>query len=124
MTDILVTYDFHKNHGLILDKEFYNKKGLSGIINTGNKCYSNSILQCLSHTLKLTDYFLSNKYQNDNIESNFRKKKSLFLDCCIKIYYLIYGNLMNLNVLITFMIKFYYFYQNIIIINNMIRMNF
>lgn len=67
-----IEYDFHTNHQLILEKEFYIKKGLSGLINTGNKCYSNSILHCLMHTLKLTDYMLSNKLKNDSIECNLK----------------------------------------------------
>lgn len=78
-----MTYNYHHNHDLKLSKEFYIKKGLSGIINSGNKCYSNSIIQCLSHTLKLTDYFLSNGYKNDYMESNFRKKK----ECLFSIIY-------------------------------------
>jgi ubiquitin carboxyl-terminal hydrolase 8 len=70
-----IQYDFHTNHELVLDKEFYYRKGLSGLINTGNKCYSNSILHCLSHTLKLTDYFLSNKLRKDAVECDLSKKK-------------------------------------------------
>lgn len=79
-----ISYNFHKNHDLILDKECYLKKGLSGIINTGNKCYSNSIIQCLSHTLKLTDYFLSKKYRSDYVESNFRRKKEYLFSVVYK----------------------------------------
>ena len=67
-----IQYDFYKNHKLVLDKKIYYKKGLSGIINIGNKCYSNSIIQCLSHTIKLTDYFLSCKFKQDVVESHFR----------------------------------------------------
>jgi ubiquitin C-terminal hydrolase len=68
-------YDFHSNHDLSLNKNFFKTKGLSGIINTMNKCYSNSIIQCLSHTLKFTDFMLSNKLQNEIIESNLKSKK-------------------------------------------------
>lgn len=43
----------------------YNRRGLSGIVNLGNTCYINSAIQCLSHTLPLTDYFLKKKWEND-----------------------------------------------------------
>ena len=55
----------------------YNDKGLSGIVNMGNTCYINSAIQCLSHTLDLTDYFLTKKWETDvNCEykyNNFAK---------------------------------------------------
>jgi ubiquitin C-terminal hydrolase len=40
-------------------------KGLCGIANLGNTCWVNSILQCLSNTPGLRNYFLSNSYIND-----------------------------------------------------------
>lgn len=58
-------YDFHKNYELCIKKDVYKNKGLCGIINLGNKCYIDSILQCLSNSLKLTDYLLSGKYKED-----------------------------------------------------------
>lgn len=66
-------YDFHTNYNLKIKKEIYKTKGLSGLVNCGNKCYLNSIVQCLSNSLLLTDYIISNKYKED---LNIKKHKN------------------------------------------------
>ena len=66
-------YDFHKYYELKLQKSSYINKGLCGLLNIGNKCYMNSILQCLFHSLKLTDYILSVDYKQDLVS---RKQKN------------------------------------------------
>lgn len=65
MESLDIEYDYHRNYQLILNKKIYMTKGLCGLLNLGNKCYLNSILQCLFATLKMSDYFLSGKYKED-----------------------------------------------------------
>jgi ubiquitin C-terminal hydrolase len=48
----------------LLHNKLYSN-GLCGIANIGNTCWISSILQCLSHTNVLKDYFLSNAYKED-----------------------------------------------------------
>jgi len=73
--DYKYDYDFHTNHEIILPMSKYKGKGLCGLINLGNKCFLNSILACLSNTVKLTDYFLSCKYKKDDPEQLNKRKK-------------------------------------------------
>jgi ubiquitin carboxyl-terminal hydrolase 8 len=65
MEHVNFEYDFHKHYKLALKKTSYMGKGLSGLLNLGNKCFMNSILQCLSNNVKLTDYMISGKAAQD-----------------------------------------------------------
>jgi ubiquitin C-terminal hydrolase len=51
------------------------KSGRIGLKNIGNLCYFNSVLQCLSNTIDLTKYFLSNIYIKEIRQNNFVEGK-------------------------------------------------
>lgn len=69
-------YDFHKHYELLIKKDAYKSHGLCGLVNVRNTCFINSVIQCLSNTLKLSDYILSGKYKDD--ESFQNKSKPSF----------------------------------------------
>ena len=57
----------------------YCSGGITGLQNLGNTCYINCVMQCLSHTLELTDIFLTNQF-NSSLCSGMSAK----LACTVK----------------------------------------
>ncbi|XP_003386358.1 PREDICTED: ubiquitin carboxyl-terminal hydrolase 8-like [Amphimedon queenslandica] len=53
------------NKEIILQPEVPKLGGLIGLKNSKNSCYLNAVLQCVSHTTKLTDYFLSGEAKKE-----------------------------------------------------------
>ena len=70
----------------------YDKPTLIGLNNIGSTCYKNSVLQCLSQTHDLTNYFLKEENKEKIINNNIAKKNNGELQLC-PIYYDLIKNL-------------------------------
>ena len=48
-----------------LSSELFSGPSLTGIANMGNTCFMSSIVQCLSNTVEVRDFFLGGQYKRD-----------------------------------------------------------
>ncbi|XP_056135290.1 ubiquitin carboxyl-terminal hydrolase 22-A-like [Lampris incognitus] len=69
--DTYVTTHTEQRSDLIVTDEFVcrlqggRQPGVCGLVNSGNSCYLNAVLQCLCSTVPLVDYFLSKNTQQE-----------------------------------------------------------
>ena len=64
-----------------LPPDSFGSPSLTGISNTGNTCFMSSILQCLSNTPELRDYFLGGLYKKDLNTTNPLGFQGELADC-------------------------------------------
>ena len=74
-TSVLKKNDFMKNNSEIKNPNYLIKinkkgkhhypKGIIGLMNLGNTCYMNCVIQVLSNIKELREYFLNEKFKND-----------------------------------------------------------
>ena len=68
---------------------FYDIPPLIGLNNIGSTCYKNSVLQCLSQTKDLTNYFLKENNKEKIMNNNYSTKFPRDLQLCPMFYDLI-----------------------------------
>ena len=74
----------------------YKKPTLIGLNNLGSTCYKNAVLQCLSQTEGLTNYFLKEANRSKIFDNNYAKTNKNELQFC-PIYYDLIQNLWKKN---------------------------
>ncbi len=52
-------------HEAVFKQEMTRRRGLVGIANMTNTCYLSAAIQCLSHSMQLTEYILSNQWKSE-----------------------------------------------------------
>ena len=82
------------NQNVLEPIQTYKKPTLIGLNNVGATCFRNSVLQCLSQTKGLTNYFLNQKNYDRIMNPNTSKQNQINL---CPIYYNLIQNLWNKN---------------------------
>ena len=73
-------FNIHKFYSLKTKRETYENGGKLGLINKSSICYLNSIVQCLSHTLPMTDAIF-------NFRDTIHTKDTLVYECFSTLLY-------------------------------------
>ena len=76
-----------KENGFIVMK--IQREPKIGLGNIGATCYMNATLQCLSHTIKLANYFLNKKKEKKIKQKNFSRE---FLEIIKRLWLESYNN--------------------------------